>query len=159
MEKIMEDDYIDLLAETLNPDPEFKVESPSQLFSQALMHGWDSAQPIEAAFSQVKRIGEALNLNPRLISLALEYTKTRYKYLTEHGGNSPETQLPILNTYVRDGVAYNNETNEEVPEITDQLKIVPHPEGSDRGGYIPTITLPNGTWYFNETDGSWQQMS
>lgn len=31
-----------------------------------------------------------------------------------------------------------------------------HPEGADRGGYVPTVELPDGTCaYWSEPDGFW----
>lgn len=30
-----------------------------------------------------------------------------------------------------------------------------HPEGSDRGGYLPTVHGPGGSFMFSEHDGEW----
>jgi len=34
--------------------------------------------------------------------------------------------------------------------------VAAHPEGSDRGGYVPTVFSPDGDAFYSETAGEWQ---
>jgi len=42
-------------------------------------------------------------------------------------------------------------------DFTDQFdtEILPHPEGSDRGGYVLTVSEGEEMYYFDETANEW----
>jgi len=64
-----------------------------------------------------------------------------------------------LGKYALDDESYQTElaaTDEELSELGFQKGYVAaHPEGSDRGGYVPTIFCESGAYYYDEGAGEW----
>ena len=54
-------------------------QTPSQVFSQVIMHGFDRSKPLQAALQSVKEYGALMKLDPMLVQQALEYTQIKYK--------------------------------------------------------------------------------
>jgi len=54
--------------------------TPSQVFSQALLHGWDFNLPVEEAIMKVREIGAELNQSEDIVANAVAYTTAKYDY-------------------------------------------------------------------------------
>ena len=54
--------------------------TPSQLFSQALLHGFDLTSDVVTAIGEVRRVGRELNLPPDVVEASMAYTVAKYKY-------------------------------------------------------------------------------
>lgn len=64
-----------------------------------------------------------------------------------------------LGKYALDDEDYQTElaaTDEELSELGFQRAYVgAHPEGADRGGYVPTLVCETGTFFYQEEGGEW----
>ena len=56
--------------------------SPSQLFSQALLHGFDLKRSLEEAMTEIERVGAQAGLDATIIEDAKIYAQHNYHYYT-----------------------------------------------------------------------------
>ena len=71
---------IDMVNEAAGREPGGQL-SPSQIFSQAFYHGWDSSKSIGDALREIMKISKEVGADPELTNRAVEYTKLKYQYV------------------------------------------------------------------------------
>ena len=79
-----------LITENINESNGMNVPlTPSQVFSQVLMHGWDPLRTLEQAIQAVEEFGMTAGLSPELIEQAIQFTTVKYEHLAPPTPQAP----------------------------------------------------------------------